>query len=117
MQMNETNFRDSVPVDGYGPGFFRMAGQVHQGPLLATAASFGSWQGLDDVQPILDLIGKVDVIFFGMGADIAYLPQDLRSQLENAGVGVEVMNSGSACRTYNVVLTEGRRVALAALPV
>jgi uncharacterized protein len=37
--------------------------------------------------------------------------------LEDAGLGVEVMSSPTACRTYNVVLSEGRRVGLALLPV
>ena len=41
----------------------------------------------------------------------------LRASLEGAGLGVEVMNSPAACRTYNVLLSEGRRVALAVLPV
>jgi uncharacterized protein len=41
----------------------------------------------------------------------------MRTTLEEAGIGVEVMNSPSACRTYNVLLSEGRRIALAALPV
>ncbi|MBV6638320.1 MAG: Mth938-like domain-containing protein, partial [Mameliella sp.] len=50
-------------------------------------------------------------------AETAHLPKDLRNRLEEAGLGVEAMNSPSACRTYNVLLSEGRRVALAALPV
>ncbi|MCW1954481.1 MAG: MTH938/NDUFAF3 family protein, partial [Roseobacter sp.] len=44
-------------------------------------------------------------------------PADMRHKIEQAGMGVEVMNSPSACRTYNVLAAEGRRVALAALPV
>jgi len=45
------------------------------------------------------------------------LPKALTARLEAAGVGVEVMSTPSACRTYNVLLGEGRRVALAVLPV
>jgi len=41
----------------------------------------------------------------------------LRQKIEATGMGVEVMNSPAACRTYNVLAAEGRRVALAALPV
>lgn len=117
MQMNEMTFREAAPVEGYGPGFFRIAGDVIEGPAIATQDGFGPWGGLDDRDTIMALVGKVDVIFFGMGADIAHLPADLRAELETEGVGVEIMNSPAACRTYNVVLAEGRRVALAALPV
>ena len=57
------------------------------------------------------------MIFVGTGAEIAHLPSDLRQKIEATGMGVEVMNSPAACRTYNVLAAEGRRVALAALPV
>ena len=51
------------------------------------------------------------------GADIAHLPGPLRGTLEEAGLGVETMNSPAACRTFNILLSEGRRVAAALLPV
>ncbi|MEL6220164.1 MAG: Mth938-like domain-containing protein, partial [Pseudomonadota bacterium] len=44
---------------------------------------------------------------------IAPLPADVRQAIEAAGIGVEVMSTPSACRTYNVLLSEGRRVACA----
>jgi uncharacterized protein len=53
----------------------------------------------------------------GTGAEIAQIPRELRAVLENAGLGVEIAASPAACRTYNVLLSEGRRVGLAALPV
>ena len=52
-----------------------------------------------------------------MGGDIAPLPRPLRVALEEAGIGVEVMSSPSACRTYNVLLTEHRRVAAALVAI
>ena len=57
------------------------------------------------------------MLFVGTGAEIAHLPRELRSTLDEAGIGVEVMNSPAACRTYNVLLSEGRRVAMALVPV
>jgi uncharacterized protein len=59
----------------------------------------------------------VDVVFVGTGAQIAHLPQDFRKSLDDAGIGVESMASPAACRTYNVLLSEGRRVAVALIPV
>lgn len=117
MQLNEMTFRDAVPVDGYGPGFFRVADQVIKGPLLMTSSAVLAWQGFDDVAPLLSLKDEIDVLFVGTGAEIAHIPPDLRAELEEAGLGVESMSSPSACRTFNVLLSEGRRVALAALPV
>ncbi|WP_136441229.1 Mth938-like domain-containing protein [Pacificoceanicola onchidii] len=117
MRINEISFTDAVPVDGYGPGFFRVGGEVHAGPMLMAGAGAQDWDGLEDSATLLALAGQVDVLFVGTGSEIFHLPADLRSALEAAGLGVEVMNSPSACRTYNVLLSEGRRVALAVLPV
>lgn len=118
MRLNEVSFGTALPVDGYGPGFFRIGGQVHQAPLLLTLDSLRPWQGLDDAAPLLALAGKVDVLFVGTGSEIAHIPADLRAALEDeAGLGVEVMASPAACRTYNVLLGEGRRIAAALLPV
>ncbi|MDA7426566.1 Mth938-like domain-containing protein [Thalassococcus lentus] len=117
MRINEIQFSDAVPVDGYGPGFFRVGGEKIEGAVLLAGGQPQAWGGLDDMETLLELSGSVDVVFVGMGAEIAHIPAALRSRLEEAGLGVEVMNSPAACRTYNVLLSEGRRVALAALPV
>jgi len=117
MKLTEITFDTARPVDGYGPGFFRVADQVVQGAILVTSAGVSSWGGLADDAPLLALAGKVDVIFVGTGEQISHLPADLRDKLEDSGLGVEPMASPAACRTYNILLSEGRRIALAALPV
>ena len=117
MQMYEVTFAEATPIDGYGPGFFRVGGQIIRGAALVTEVGARRWDGLDDTQPLLDIAADIDVIFIGTGAEIAHIPQSLRSALEDAGLGVETMSSPAACRTYNVLLSEGRRVAAAVLPV
>lgn len=115
--MNELEFSDAVPIDGYGPGFFRVGGKVHHGALIAHTGAVSEWGGLDDAAPLLALAGQIDVLFVGTGNEIAHLPRDLRAALEDAGLGVETMSSPAAARTYNVLLSEGRRIAVALLPV
>ncbi|MTH79297.1 Mth938-like domain-containing protein [Paracoccus aestuariivivens] len=115
--MTPTEFLGAVPIDGYGPGFFRVGGKVHHGSIIVTQDGVLPWGGLDDVQPLLDLAGSVDVLFIGMGADVAFPPRPLTSALEAAGVMPEPMGSPSAARSYNVTLSEGRRVACALLPL
>ena len=117
MEMNEIRYDSAVPVDGYGPGFFRVDGQVIEGGMIATASEAKGWAGFDAPDALEALADEVDVLFLGMGADIAHAPADLRARLEGLGLGVEVMSTPAACRTYNVLLSEGRRVALAVLPV
>ena len=115
--MTEMTFPDARPVEGYGPGFFRIGGEVVAGPLLVGPAGRADWAGFEDTAPLLALDGTIDVLFLGTGAEIARAPRDLTDALDTAGIGVETMASPTACRSYNVTLSEGRRVALAALPV
>lgn len=115
--MTPTEFLGAVPVDGYGPGFFRVGGKVYHGAVIVTAEGVQPWAGLEDHAPLLALAGKVDVLFLGMGAEPAFPPKDLALALEDVGVMAESMSSPSAARSYNVTLSEGRRVACALLPL
>ena len=117
MRINEVAYTDARPVEGYGPGFFRIGGQVWTGAMLTAAQGTTRWGGYEDAAALLALRTKIDVVLLGTGAEIAHIPADLREALEEAGMGVETMSSPAACRTYNVLVSEGRRVALAVLPV
>ncbi|KIT17380.1 Mth938-like domain-containing protein [Jannaschia aquimarina] len=117
MEIKEVTFDGVRPFDGYGPGFFRIAGEVHEGPVLARAGMIRGWGGMSDIAALTDLAGEVDFILLGTGAEIAHAPADLRAAVEEAGLGLETMASPAACRTYNVLIGEDRRVAAAVLPV
>lgn len=117
MQIHEVTFRETTPINGYGPGFFRVGGEVFQGAVIVQPEQARAWEGYADDAPLLALAGIADVLFIGTGAETAHIPADLRTRLEEAGLGVEVMHSAAACRTYNVLLSVGRRVAAALLPV
>lgn len=117
MGMSPADFAGALPVDGYGPGFFRVGGKVRQGPVLVAHDGLRDWAGLQDHTPLIALAGQVDVLFLGLGAEIARPPEPLVTALEGAGVMVEAMATAPAARSYNVTLSEGRRVACALLPV
>jgi len=117
MILNEITFSTATPIDGYGPGFFRIGGEALKGALVVTTTGAKRWGGFDDAQTLLGLAGEIDVLFIGTGGEICHIPVKMRQQLEAACIGVETMNSPAACRTYNVLLSEGRRVAAALLPV
>jgi len=117
MHLNEIEFSEATPIEGYGPGFFRIAGQAVNGPVVVTATGAQGWGGYEDTDLLLKMVGEIDVIFVGTGAETAHIPASLRDRLEEAGLGIEAMNSPAACRTYNVLLSEGRRVAAALIPV
>ncbi|ADE85529.1 Mth938-like domain-containing protein [Rhodobacter capsulatus] len=117
MAPREPGFAGALPIDGYGPGFFRIAGAVHRGGLLIHAEAAMPWTGFDDLAALRALAGQVDLLLCGMGADIAHLPKGLQVELEALGVMAEPMSTASAARHYNVLLSEGRRVGAALLPM
>ena len=117
MRLNEISYNDASPIDGYGPGFFRVGGKVYNYALLLSGAGTRAWAGFEDTVQILSLAGQIDLVLVGTGAETSYIPANFRRPLEEAGVGIEVMSSPSACRTYNILLSEGRRIAAALLPV
>ena len=58
-----------------------------------------------------------ELLVLGCGARSIFVPPDLRPALKGAGMALEVVDTGSACRIYNVLLAEGRRVAAALIPL
>ena len=117
MRLTEVTYGSAKAIEGYGPGFFRVSGHVLQGACLITPWDAGPWGGYEDTAAPLSLVDKIDVLFVGTGASITHVPAAFRAALEDQGIGVEVMASPTAARTYNVLLGEGRRIAVALLPV
>lgn len=117
MRLNEISYNDAVPIDGYGPGFFRIGGKKVEGSVAVFPTGVKPWGGFDDTDVILAQAADLDVLFVGTGAEIAHPPKAFREALEAAGIGMEAMASPAACRTYNVLLSEGRRVGVALIPV
>jgi uncharacterized protein len=120
MRMIEIDYDAQPPIDGYAPGGFRVAGQWHAGGLIIMADGprpLPGAPGLETLAAVLDAADDLDLVVIGQGADIAPIPRDLRQALEAAEIGIEIMSTPSACRTYNVLLTEDRRVAAVLVPV
>jgi uncharacterized protein len=120
MQMTELTFDGGQPpVDGYGPGGFRVAGQWHEGAVLLSPKGLTTLGDPEDGIALLtgELSAQVDVVIVGQGPEIGPLPQRWRLALEQLRLGVEHMASPTACRTYNVLLGEDRRVAALLVPV
>ncbi len=117
MELNEMPFEGERPIDGYGPGFFRVGGVAHEGALAVLPGGVTPWGGWQDLETLLHARDRIDVLLVGTGGEIAHAPEQFRAALEETGLGVEVMASPAACRTYNVLLSEGRRIGAALLPV
>lgn len=113
-------------IESYGDLRFRVTGALHQGSILVFPDRTEIWsiaaidcltaESLSPVQAA-GAKGFVDLLLIGCGSRIALIPKNLRASLRAAGVVVEAMDTGAACRTYNVLAAEGRRVAAALIAV
>ena len=62
-------------------------------------------------------VPAVEILLIGSGAQMLPAPAALRAAIRDAGIALDVMDTGAACRTYNVLLAEARRVAAALIAV
>lgn len=111
-------------IERYGAGGFQIEGARHDGALLLTASGLAPLAMRDattaDAEAVAAIIAARDdfeTILIGTGPRFTMLAKPARDALRAAGVRFDVMDTGAACRTYNVLAAEGRRVAAALLPV
>jgi uncharacterized protein len=117
VQTEEVDFAGRLPIEGYGPGFFRVGGVLHEGPLLLLPGGATPWGGFPDLAAVTAAADTIDVLLVGTGAELSLLPGDVQAHLDAIGVMAEAMATPSACRSYNVLLAEGRQSGAALIPV
>lgn len=111
-------------IDAYGDGGFRVSGQRYEGSLLVLPDEVVGWSAnrvsaldLTQLQPIIERADRIEVLLLGCGESIAFLNADLRAALKSHGIAADLMDSGAACRTYNVLMGENRKVAAALIAI
>ena len=117
--------RDAPLIDAYGDGGFRLSGERHDGSLLILADQARAWPvtvfadlTLESLAPVF-AAGRAEVEFLllGVGARNAQPPRAIREALLAAGLGLEFMDTPAAARLYNVLTSEGRRLAAALIAI
>ena len=106
-------------VRGYGPGMLRIGERSFDRSLIVTADTLiEGWRPARiedlqpaDLEPLLQL--QPEVLLIGSGARQGFPERATLSALYAARLGFEIMATGAACRTYNVLVAEGRKVAAA----
>ena len=125
MTLPETgHFPRQVGIDAYGNSGFRFAEMSHRGSLLCLPTGMHGWDvttpaeiTLESLAPVFAAAADIDVLMIGLGHDITGLPHAIREALRANGIIVEAITTGSAVRTYNVLLAEQRAVAAALIAV
>lgn len=117
--------RNAPSIDAYGDGGFRLAGARHDGSVLILNDEPRTWGvaamsdlTLDDLAPVIEAgAADVEFVLLGTGARNALPPREIRDGLRAAGIGLEFMDTPAAARLYNLLTSEGRRLAAALIAV
>ena len=111
-------------IDAHGRGGFRFAGMSHRGSLLCLPDGIWAWPvasqaALTDeaLEPVFARAATLDFFILGTGAESWAAPAVLRTRFREAQISFDVMTTGPAVRTYNVMLMEGRRVGAGLIAV
>lgn len=124
-----TDLTPAIPVgrqviESYGGGGFEVSGTAYSGSIIVLPERTLDWAvtAIDELTvaslaPVLDEAGAVDLLLVGCGPKLAFLSPELRREVRAAGPVLEPMDTGAACRTYNVLMAEGRQVAAALIAV
>jgi uncharacterized protein len=111
-------------IDSYGAGGFRFADMSHRGSILVLPSGVHAWavRGPQDLTPaafdrVLAEGPALQFLLVGTGREIVMLRDDTRRMLREAGISVDVMQTGAAARTYNIMAAEHRPVGAALIAV
>jgi uncharacterized protein len=109
-------------IERYAASGFRVTGVIYHGPILVFPDRTMPWEGAstsavtcESLAPVIEH-GGIQILLLGLGRAISPVSGTLRGGLRAAGIVLEAMDTGAACRTYNVLAAEGRQVAAALIP-
>lgn len=122
--MQPARFPGRAPIEAYGNGGFRFADMSHRGSILALPSGIEAWpvKTVDEMTAealvrVISEAAAIEILLVGTGATMSPLPKASRTALEAAGLFPDLMSTGAAVRTYNVLLSEERAVAAALVAV
>jgi uncharacterized protein len=117
--------RQAPSIDAYGGGGFRIDGVRHEGSILVIDDAPLPWDATAvetltaaDFEAVFNATpGTVEFVLLGTGVVQALPPRAVREAIAAAGMGLEFMATEAAARTYNLLASEGRRLACALIAV
>jgi uncharacterized protein len=121
LKLHPSNAQDWNTVTGYGEGYLEVNGRRFAHPLLllpeAEVVAFGCDRfealGAEHFEAIAELAPQV--VLLGTGERQKFVRPELARALTERRIGIECMDTRAACRTYNILMAEGRKVAAALL--
>ena len=111
-------------VQGYGDGGFRISGQRYEGSLIVLPSIVHAWPitsigevTVESLVHVCESEDPIDILLIGSGHEVPRIDQAVRDALRPLGIVTDVMDTGAACRTFNLLVADARRVAAAMIAV
>ena len=109
---------DRQIVQSYGSGRFKVSRIEYQGSIIVLPGRTLSWDiaihddiNIGSLAAVLEEEPRIEILLIGCGQMMQLLPRELTDTCRQKGLAVDAMDTGAACRTYNILAAEGRRVA------
>jgi uncharacterized protein len=107
-------------ITGYGEGYVLVNGQRHESSLIVTPDQVVPWEVSEFAKITAQDFDRLkalqpEILLLGTGPTQRFPHPRLTAPLAEAGIGLEVMDLKAACRTYNILVAEERKVAAALL--
>ncbi len=106
-------------IQSYAAGRFKISGISYEQAVIVKPHETVVWDeapndiksiNVQSFQSLIDQADDIDVVLFGTGNKMQFVSPKLRQELSAVGLPIDVMDTSAACRTYNVLMAEGRRV-------
>ena len=120
MKLHASTPTGANTITAYGDDYVMVNGARRDSSVIVTAAEVKPWRATDfehlEAADFAELAGLgADIVLLGTGARQRFPHPLLTASLGAARIGLEVMDLKAACRTYNILVAEARKVALALL--
>jgi len=120
----DAHFPGRALLDAYGNSGFRFADMSHRGSILCLPSGIRSWApgsaaeiDAASLAQAVDEAAEIELLLIGTGPEPVPLSAELREYLRAAGLRADSMSTGAAARTYNVLLSDERKVAAALIAI
>ena len=124
LDLSPVDFEGRNIIQSYGNGKFQISDKEYDHSVLVFPNQIIPWSPIDtnnlivdDFKKVLTVEPIVELLLLGCGQTTWFLPLPLRDELKEIGLVLEPMDTGAACRTFNVLLGEDRRIAAALMLV
>jgi uncharacterized protein len=124
MTLSVARYPYEAAITAYGNGGFRFADMSHRGSILCLPNGIHAWDAarasdlsVADFADVLSVLKAPTVLLLGTGAQLVFMSAGITKAFADAGLGLDVMSTGAAARTYNIMLAEKRLVAAALIAV